>query len=105
MKYTVLSEILLLLSLTLGKVSMCLLLLRILKQSSGMKKKIFLYCTIGLVTVTLAITLGQLLGQCHPVSKQWNPIIPGHCAEIAIFAKITYFNGGMMPRKNATRTS
>ena len=84
---------------------MCLLLLRILEQSRGKKKKIFLYVNIGLLTVTLAITLGQLLGQCHPVSKQWNPMIPGHCADIAIFTKISYFNGGMMPCKNAIRTS
>ena len=84
---------------------MCLLLLRILEQSRGKKKKIFLYFTIGLLTITLAITLGQLLGQCHPVSKQWNPMIPGHCADIAIFQKITYSNGGMTPRKNAIKTS
>ena len=84
---------------------MCLLLLRILEQSRGKKKKIFLYFTVGLLTVSMAITLGQLLGQCHPVSKQWNPMIPGHCADIAIFKKISYFNGGMMPRKNAFRTS
>ena len=105
LKYTLLSEVILVLSLALGKISGCLLLLRILGQSCGKKKKIFLYFTIGLLTVTLAITLGQLLGQCHPISKQWNPMIPGHCADPVVFTKISYLNGGMLIRKNAIKTS
>lgn len=81
------------------------LLLRILEQSHGKKKKLFLYFNIGLLVVTAAICLGQTLGQCYPVSKQWNPMIPGHCAGPVILTKISYFNGGMLIRNNAIKTN
>ena len=105
LKYVLLGEVFCILSLSFGKISICLFLLRILEQSHGKKKKIFLYFTIGLLVVTAAISLGQLLGQCNPVSKQWNPIIPGHCADPVIFTKISYFNGGMLVRNNGIKTS
>lgn len=104
-KYNLLGEVFCILSLTFGKTSICLFLLRILEQSHGKQRKVFLYFTIGLVVVTAAISLGQLLGQCFPVSKQWNPMIPGHCADPVIFMEICYFNGGMLIRNNAIKTS
>lgn len=104
-KYTVLGEAFFLLSLGFSKISICLFLLKIIKNTHGQKKRLFLYFNMGLLVVATALCVGQPLGQCQPVSKQWNPKIVGRCEAPDLHTKISYFNGGICPRKNMMRTS
>lgn len=69
LKDTVLCEAFFGLSLAFAKIFICLFLLRIIKQSHGKKQKGFLYIPIGLLLLAVSACLGQLFGQCHPVSK------------------------------------
>lgn len=94
-KYTIFGEAFFLLSLGFSKTSICLFLLRILKSSHGKKKKLFLYFTIGLLTIATALAVVGPLGQCQPVSKQWNPNLPGHCGNPDLHTYLSYFNGAV----------
>lgn len=94
-KYTILSETAFTLSLACSKLSICLFLLRIFKKTTGDKgKRIFLHSTMGLLFLTTVICVSQLVGQCRPAQKLWNPTVPGSCEDPSVQVKFGYFNGG-----------
>ncbi|KAL2046317.1 hypothetical protein N7G274_001764 [Stereocaulon virgatum] len=78
-KYLLLGETLFTLSLVFSKMSICIILLHLLHGARGLKKKLFLYLTIGLLIVVSLVNVGLQYGQCSPTSKSWDPAIPGHC--------------------------
>lgn len=94
-KYIILSETAIALSLAFSKISICLFFLGILNNSFAKKRQWFLYLTICLLLVTAAISVGQQLGQCQPAYKLWRPEVPGTCDNPNIQTKVSYFNGGM----------
>lgn len=93
LKWNFLATPLLVFSLAASKISICLLLLRVLKQTRGKLKRYFPYAIIAILTIIAAPSAGYSLGQCHPVSKLWNPTSPGHCYDPRIYVKLGYANG------------
>ena len=90
-KWTYLATPLLFFSLAPSKISICLLLLRVLKQTY--LNRYFPYVIIALLTIIAVPTAGYSLGQCQPVSKWWNSTTPGHCQDPRIYIKMAYANG------------
>ena len=84
---------LLVLSLAASKVSICLFLLRVLKQTRAKLNRYFPYTVIAILTILAVPCAGYSLGQCQPVSKLWNPNILGHCIDPRIYVKFGYANG------------
>lgn len=82
------------LSLAFSKLSICVLLLRILQGSDEPLKKTFLYFTIGILVVVTALSLGLQLGQCTPVAKIWDPVVAGRCGSPMLQVGSAYVNGG-----------
>ncbi len=91
-KWQFLSEIVTNFSLLVTRLSVCLFLLRIfgtLKQW-----KWILYIVTGFVLITNLSSLAILLAECRPLSKNWNPLIPGKCVSPAVINFEAYYNGG-----------
>ncbi|KAL9134414.1 MAG: hypothetical protein Q9175_004396, partial [Cornicularia normoerica] len=80
-------------SLAASKISICLLLLRVLKQTQAKLNRYFLYAVIAILTIIAVPSVGYCLGQCRPVSKLWNPSAPGHCNDPRIYVTLGYANG------------
>ena len=60
-----------------GKVSVALLLLKIMPKNKF--RQWFLYILIALMTIINAICVAFIFGQCSPVQKLWEPSISGNC--------------------------
>lgn len=88
----------LVISLGASKISICLLLLRILDRTRNKFKRYFPY---GIIVISVAVAVpsaGYTLGQCQPLKKLWNPSTPGHCQDPSKYVKFGYANGGQQPR-------
>lgn len=94
-KWNYLATPLLVCSLAASKISICLLLLRVLERIQAKFKRPFLYAVIAILAIIAVLSAGYCLGQCQPVSKLWNPTVPGHCKDPRIFVKLGYANGSM----------
>jgi len=94
LKWNYLATPLLVFSLAASKISICLMLLRVLDQTRAKFKTSFPYGIIALLTVIAIPSAGYSLGQCQPVRKLWNPLTPGHCQDPGIFVRLGYANGG-----------
>ncbi|CAF9907891.1 MAG: hypothetical protein HETSPECPRED_007930 [Heterodermia speciosa] len=83
----------LVISLGASKISICLLLLRILDRTRNKFKRYFPY---GIIVISVAVAVpsaGYTLGQCQPLKKLWNPSTPGHCQDPSKYVKFGYANG------------
>ena len=94
LKWNYLATPLLVFSLAASKVSICLLLIRVLHRSKTKFKRSFPISMMILLTIVAVPSAGYSPGQCQPVRKLWNPSTPGHCQDFRIFVKFGYANGG-----------
>lgn len=94
LKWNYLAIPLLVFSLAASKISICLMLLRILHKTNTKFKRSFLYGTIVLLTIIAIPTAAYALGRCQPVKKLWNFSTPGHCQHLKIYRKLSYVHGG-----------
>ncbi|MCJ1374869.1 hypothetical protein MMC20_006102 [Loxospora ochrophaea] len=78
-KYNHFSTLFTVLSLWLSKISICLFLLRILDNSQATKRRYALYMIMVIYSVASIICLISLLAQCRPLSRVWDPLVPGVC--------------------------
>ena len=92
-------------SLAASKISICLLLLRILGKTWDRFKRWFLIAVIVIMVAVAVLGAGYTLGQCQPVKKLWNPSTPGHCQDPYTFTKIGYAHGGQHTSVRAIVTS
>ncbi|MCJ1366388.1 hypothetical protein MMC16_005516 [Acarospora aff. strigata] len=80
-KWNYLATPLLVFSLAASKISICLLLLRVLERIQARFKRPFLYAIIAILTIIAVPSAGYSLGQCQPVwvacsyenSPHWRP--------------------------------
>ena len=93
-KWRYLGTPLLVFSLAASKISICLLLLRILGKTWDRFKRWFPIAVIVILVAIAVLAAGYTLGQCQPVKKLWNPSTPGHCQDPNSFLKIGYAHGG-----------
>ena len=91
-KWQFLTEILTAFSLLITRLSVCFLLLRIF--STIKQWKWIIYIVTGFITITNLSSLSIILAECRPVSKNWNPLIPGKCVSPAVITFEAYYNGG-----------
>lgn len=68
-----------------GKVSVALLLLRVLGPKNRYKKW-FLWFLIASTLTVCAIGIIFTFAQCQPVARLWNPTVEGHCLDPSIQA-------------------
>lgn len=91
-KWQFLSEILTAFSLLITRLSVCLFLLRIFGTIRQWKWS--LYIATGFIIITNLSSLSIILAECRPVSKNWDPLIPGKCVSPAVINFEAYYNGG-----------
>lgn len=94
LKWNYLATPLLVFSLAASKISICLLLIRVLEKTNDKFKRWFPYAVIVILVAVAVPSAAYTLGQCQPVRKLWNPATPGHCQDPSIFVKFGYANGG-----------
>lgn len=87
---------------TLGKVSICLFVRRLVARVRVWRIALAVQIIL-LLLVNLAYTFTTLL-QCRPLEKLWKPEIAGSCWSISIQQNIGYFQGGMMNSKSRGQT-
>ena len=81
-------------ALCVGKISLCLSLLRIIQGAGWKKLRWIIYFTIFVVFAVNTIVAITNYVQCQPVQKNWNPAIPGRCWKPSVQLSLTYFRGG-----------
>ncbi|KAL8673087.1 MAG: hypothetical protein Q9168_002470 [Polycauliona sp. 1 TL-2023] len=96
LKWNYLATPLLVLSLAASKISICVLLLRVLDKTSTRLRRTFPYGIIVISTVNAGLSAGYALGQCQPVSKLWDHSVPGQCQDPKLYVKIGYANGAVV---------
>lgn len=81
----------------LAKVSICLLIRRLVARNSNGNVRVWRVVLaaqiILLLLVNLAYTFTALL-RCRPLEKLWKPEVPGSCWGLGIQQSIGYFQGG-----------
>ena len=95
-EYEAISSAFSIMSLCFGKISICMSLLRILQGASWRKLKLTLYVTIIVVSIVNSAVTIMTLVQCRPITKIWNPSIPGSCLNIDVQKDLAYLQGGML---------
>ena len=93
LKWNYLATPLLVLSLAASKISICLFLLRVLRQTRAKLSRFFPYVIIAILTIIAVPSAGYSVGQCQPTAKLWKPDAPGHCNDPRIYVRLGYANG------------
>ena len=93
LKWNWLASALFILNVAASKISICLFLLRVLKQTQAKLNRYFPYAMIAILTIIAVPSAGYCLGQCRPVSKLWNLEASGHCIDPRIYVRVGYANG------------
>ncbi|MCJ1381729.1 hypothetical protein MMC17_004840 [Xylographa soralifera] len=94
-EYEAISSAFSIMSLCFGKISICISLLRIIRGAGWRKLKLALYVTIIVVSIVNALVTIMTLVQCHPITKIWNPSIPGSCLNIDVQKDLAYLQGAV----------
>ena len=93
-KWQFLSEILTSFTLLFTRISVCLFLLRIFGTITHWKW--ILYIVTGFIAITNLSSVSIILAECRPLSKNWDPLIPGKCVSPAVINFEAYYNGGKL---------
>ena len=93
-KYSLLTIVTLVLSTCFAKISICFFALRLLGIARARKRKTFLYMCIAVLLFGNLIDVISVLVQCRPVTKIWNPGLPGSCWHPSVQQKFAYMQGG-----------
>ena len=70
---------------TLGKLSMVLFMVRLLRQLARRYHLWLLYSVAAVMIGANIFTVGLLLGGCMPMEKSWRPEAAGSCINPAVF--------------------
>jgi hypothetical protein len=86
-----------------GKVSVALLLLRIISPNKA--RQWFLYTTIALLTVINTICVAWIFGQCTPAARLWDSSIDGTCYPPHVQQDVGYWQACMfsLPQSHSRR--
>ena len=90
-------------STALSKISISLLLLRLLGKAASLTQKYLLHGINVFVCTFTIVFLVQVLFRCRPVSKRWDLNIRGKCFSQDIGYGFLYMQGGLCYR-NTKRT-
>ncbi|KAL8767838.1 MAG: hypothetical protein Q9194_005872 [Teloschistes cf. exilis] len=99
LKWNYLATPLLVLSIAASKISICLMLLRILEKTKAIFRRSLPYGMMVLLTANATSAAGYALGQCQPVRKLWNHAVSGHCQNPQIFVNFGYANGSQLNQR------
>jgi hypothetical protein len=91
-KYMYAGEAFALLAMPLGKTSFCITLLRL--TAVKWHKHIIWFIIVSINIMMLAVT-AMTFGQCTPVEKLWDVMLPGHCWDNRIVIYFSIAVGGM----------
>ena len=78
----------------LSKISICLLLLRLLGDSNARKRKRVLYSLMVVLSVYNGLFVIIVLVQCRPIEKLWDKQVKGVCWSPNIQTDVAYVQGG-----------
>ena len=81
-------------SLAASKISICLFLLRIMNKTTAKIQRVFLYSIIAAMVANAVTVGGYSLGRCHPVQKQWDGTVFGHCLNPSTDSQLRIANAG-----------
>ena len=97
-KYEAISSAFAIMSICFGQVSICISFLQILKGASWRTMKLVLHATIIVVSIVNSVVAVMTLVQCQPITKIWDPSVPGTCLDIDVEKNLAYVQGGTLPR-------
>ena len=98
LKYSFLSQIFITVNLGLSKVSVCLMVLRVIKKSQD-RFTLFLWALIAFVIISHVVQVILFLVQCRPTRYVWAILQAGHCFSARYTYIISYVTTGK-PDKN-----
>ncbi|ODM20729.1 hypothetical protein SI65_03782 [Aspergillus cristatus] len=81
-KYTIIAPNFSVVSITTGKTSVILFLLRLMGQAATKTKRSFLYVLTIVSIIVNVMCIFVLMGFCIPAEKIWNSSTPGHCMSL-----------------------
>jgi len=81
--------------LSIGKISMCISLLRIISGSDKKYVRLFLNVMIFLQFAVDIIVCSVEYAQCTPISKVWDSTIPGSCWPSHIYQDLRFLHGAL----------
>ena len=97
-KYNVILNVVLVMSSCFSKISVCFLLLRLLKDAVARKRKLFLWSLIVLLSIYNVVDIISLLVQCRPTAYIWDKAIQGSCWDPEVQDGFAYMQGGAHSR-------
>ena len=93
-KYAVLESVFHFLCACMARLSICLLFLRILRDSVAYKRKWFLYILMSILSIYNVAVITVVLVQCRPTQKLWDGRVQGSCWKQGIQNGFAYMQGG-----------
>ena len=81
-----------------SKISISLLLLRLLGKAASLTQKYILHGINVFVCIYTIMFLVQALSSCRPVAMRWDPNIPGKCSRQDVGYGFSYMQGGLCYR-------
>ena len=87
----------------LSKISISLLLLRLLGKAVSLTQKYLLHGINVFICTFTIMFLVQALSNCRPVAMRWDPNVRGKCSKVDITYGFLYMQGGLCYR-NTVRT-
>ena len=96
-EYSALSQTFCIMSLGVGKISICISLLRIISGANRKVLKWFLYVMLALQFIVNVLVSTTIFMQCTPSRKLWTPDLPGSCWDPATQLDMDYLQAGMPP--------
>lgn len=78
---------------TIPKFPVAILLVRLFGRTTPYLA-IILYSSLAFLAVWVTILTIVTFVQCNPISKNWNPLLPGECWNPRIYLNMGYFGGG-----------
>ncbi|KAG8529633.1 uncharacterized protein KY384_005113 [Bacidia gigantensis] len=103
-RFSIIGTPTLIISQGLAKVSICFLLLRLLRDAKAPRRKIALHALIAFLAIYTFMTVVVLLAQCNPISKNWDKSKPGSCWNPAVLSNVGIVHGGFNTSKDFAYT-
>ena len=100
-KYILLETIGVVFSTCFAKVSVCIFILRLLKDAVATKRRLFIYSCAGLLSISSIADFLCTLLSCRPTARIWNPEISGSCWAVKVQKDVALVQGGMLSSPGA----
>lgn len=90
-EWSLLAQIFISIDLGLTKISVCIFILRVIKNAQR-KLTRFIWVLVSFVVATHIVQIVLFTIECRPIEAVWNPLIKGRCFSVHVTYMIAYLN-------------